>query len=183
MELKSRIPNESILETVLLANLPATTQSIKEKVGDIESQYISYRRKQRLVALSLFMILIIPNIFFFVFGSILSTSVSAWSGIIGTLIFLASIGVFSYFSVVTVARGALVIKAFHGQVDKVLFKKIFTLLEVEGSLIEHTTKIDERVYPDTKWGKYSEYFKNTGSSSSLHQKQSRSLKHSVSPSL
>jgi hypothetical protein len=153
MELKSRIPDETTLESVLLADLSATTKSIKESVGDIESAYISYRRKQRLVALSLFMILIIPNIFFFVFGSLLSTSVSMWSGIIGTLIFIVSIGMFIYFGVITLTKGAEVIKAFHGEVDKVLFKKTFALLGVKGSLIEHTSSISERTFPDTKLGR------------------------------
>nr|MBP9843211.1 DUF3137 domain-containing protein [Candidatus Paceibacterota bacterium] len=122
-------------------------------VGNIEAEYISYRRKQRLVALSLFMILIIPSIFFFVFGSLLSNSVSIWSGVIGTLIFAASIGVFIYFGAVAFMRGAQVVKAFHGQIDKVLFQKIFELLGVTGSLIEHTTSISERTFPDTKFGR------------------------------
>lgn len=158
MELKSRIPDEMTLESVLLADLSATTQSIKDKVGTIEGEYISYRRKQRLVALSLFMILIIPNIFFFVFGSLLSTSVSTWSGIIGTLIFLVSIGMFIYFGVIALTKGAEVVKAFHGQVDRVLFQKIFALLGVTGSLIEHTTSIKERTFPDTKFGKLQALF-------------------------
>jgi hypothetical protein len=154
MELKSRIPNEATLESVLLTDLSSTTKSIQEEVGDLGSQYVSYRRKQRLVALSLFMIFIIPNIFFFVFGSLLSTSVSVWSGVIGTFIFVFSLGVFGYIGGITMLKGATVVKAFHGQVDKILFNKIFGLLEVEGSLIEHTTKVDERVFPDTKWGKF-----------------------------
>lgn len=158
MELKSRIPNEATLEAVLLADLSATTASVKREVGDLEVRYVSYRRKQRLVALSIFMILIIPNIFFFVFGSLLSTSVSTWSGIIGTLIFLVSVGVFIYVGGVMLLKGASVIKAFHGQVDKILFGKIFTQLGVSGELIEHTAKIDERVYPDTKLGKVQRLF-------------------------
>lgn len=153
MELKSRIPDEATLESVLLADLSATTQSIKDKVGTLEGEYISYRRKQRLVALSLFMILIIPNIFFFVFGSLLSTSVSTWSGIIGTIIFLISISFFAYFGFIAFTKGAAVVKAFHGKIDEILFQKIFSLLGVTGSLIEHTTSISERTFPDTKIGK------------------------------
>lgn len=158
MELKSRIPDETTLESLVLSNLSASTQSVKEEVGGIEAEYISYRRKQRLVALSFFLLLILPNIFFFVFGSLLSTSVSAWSGAIGTLIFALSIGVFIYFGAISFVRGAGVVKAFHGQVDKVLFAKVFDILGVRGRLVEHTTKLDERVFPDTKIGKIRQAF-------------------------
>lgn len=153
MELKSRIPDEKTLESVMLTDLSSTTKSIQDEVGELGAKYVSYRRKQRLVALSLFMIFIIPNIFFFVFGSLLSNSVSVWSGVIGTFIFVFSLGVFGYIGGMTMLKGASVVKAFHGQVDKIIFKKIFALLGVNGVLIEHTTKIDERVFPDTKWGK------------------------------
>jgi Protein of unknown function (DUF3137) len=153
MELKSRIPDEAALQTVLLTNISATTASIKEQVGVIEGEYISYRRKQRLVALSLLMFLIIPNIFFFVFGSLLSNSVSVWSGLIGTGIFFSCVVIVLYFGYVTITKGAAVIKAFHGQIDKILFKKIFLLLGVDGALLEHTTRVDEQVFPDTKWGR------------------------------
>lgn len=159
MELKSSIPDEVTLESVILANLSSATAEVKSKVGDLESEYISYRRKQRLVGLSFFLLLILPNIFFFVFGSLLSTSVSALSGIIGTLIFAVSIGVFIYFGAISFVKGAGVIKAFHGQVDKILFAKVFDLLGVEGKLIEHTTKLDERVFPDTKIGKVRKAFR------------------------
>jgi hypothetical protein len=157
--IKQRIPDESTLETLLASDLTTTTQTVRTELGELEGRYISFRRRQRLVALALFGFLVIPSMAFFTFGTLLSATVSSWSGLIGTLIFIGSIAAFGYLAFTFLVKGAGVVKAFHAGIDKVLFKHLFNRLGIVGALIEHTTKLDERVFPDTKLGKIQTFFR------------------------
>lgn len=150
----TKITDENQLKVAVAASLATITDEVKKEVGGLESQYISYRRKQRLAVLVVAAGFLLPNLVIFSMEILAAGITSWWSNVINILVFLASVLVFGYFGAQMFISGLTNIKRFHGSVDHVLFARTFTLLGVEGKLIEHTATLDERVIPETKWGNF-----------------------------
>lgn len=150
----NRITEESQLKDAISASLSKITEEVKDEVGSLETEYISYRRKQRLAVLVVAAGFLLPNLVIFSMEILAAGITGWWSNLINILVFLASVTLFGYFGFHMFVSGITNIKKFHGSVDHVLFARTFSLLGVEGKLIEHTATLDERVIPETKWGNF-----------------------------
>lgn len=153
-----RITTETALTEAVDRSLAAITEAVKEEVGSLESEYIRYRRRQRLGVLLIALGFLFPNLVIFAMEILASGFINWWSNAINILVFAASVLLFGFFGIKMMVSGMASIKRFHGSVDHVLFAQTFTLLGVEGKLIEHSAALDEREFPDTKIGKIKKTF-------------------------
>ncbi|MEY2665479.1 MAG: hypothetical protein RLZZ480_584 [Candidatus Parcubacteria bacterium] len=153
-----RITDESVLSGAILKSLPTITEAVKKEVGTLETDYIRYRRRQRFGVLLIAFGFFLPNLVIFAMEILAAGITSWWSNAINILVFLASVLLFGYFGLQMMMSGARNIRRFHGSVDHVLFAQTFTLLGVEGKLVEHSAALDEREFPDTKLGSLKKKF-------------------------
>lgn len=152
------ITTEDALTEAVDNSLAAITGAVKEEVGSLESEYVRYRRRQRLGVLLIALGFLFPNLVIFAMEILASGFIFWWSNVINILVFAASVLLFGFFGIRMMVSGVASIKRFHGSVDHVLFAQTFTLLGVEGKLIEHSAALDEREFPDTKIGKIKKTF-------------------------
>ncbi len=153
-----RITTEAALTAAVDNSLVAITEAVKKEVGSLESEYIRYRRRQRFGVLLIAAGFLLPNLVIFTMEIVAAGIINWWSNAINILVFGASVLLFGYFGIKMMVSGIASIKKFHGSVDHVLFAQTFTLLGVEGKLIEHSAALDEREFADTRIGKIKKTF-------------------------
>jgi hypothetical protein len=153
-----RITNEAALVAAIDGSLPKITEAVKAEVGSLETDYVRYRRKQRLGVLLIAFGFLLPNLVIFTMEIIAAGLINWWSNVINILVFVASVLLFGYFGLNMMLSGIASIRKFHGSVDHVLFAQTFTMLGVEGKLVEHAAALDEREFADTRIGEIKKTF-------------------------
>ena len=137
MSLKDLIPNETVLAEVVAGNLSFVTKAVKDEVGHLEAEYKKFKRQQ-LIAAALFispffLLQFTPSIF-----DIVAPVIPTLYDEFALVIFFVSMSICAFYGFKLMFTGNEVIQRFHAGVNKILFLKVFSLLKLNGELIEHT---------------------------------------------
>ena len=144
MKLKERIPDEAALTERIEQEIVSITNEVRTEVGVLEADYRKYKRHQKIGIVLVIAAFFLPGLLIEVLGFL-------GDGLLALSFFIICFVLCLGFGLRLGIMGNEITRKFHSGVNRVLYKKIFKLLELTGRLSEQKEiDFDYRVF--ASWG-------------------------------